>query len=152
MPYMHARFLPADASKLRPEDLPSIPDWFPLPPKDEQGNPMPPLTAEQRTEQRRGRQVMDACEGPHDGKRESVRLNADGSPPDAIVLYDGTILYVRDDTASTKHQLAYRYSPQLSPAHPKLMAAVAEGFREYGREYALEAAHDDATQLGYSER
>lgn len=152
MPYMHARFLPADATTLRPEDLPSIPDWFPLPPKDDDGNPLAAYPPDERARLRHARQVVEACEGPHDGKREQVRLNPDGSPPDAIVLYDGTVLYVRDDTAGTKHQLAYRYSPQLSPMHPKAMAAVTEGFREYGQEYAVEAAHDDTTQLGYSER
>jgi hypothetical protein len=89
MPYMHARFLPADADQLRPEDLPAIPDWFPLPPKDEQGNPLPPHTPEQRNQLRHGRAVADACEGPYDGKRESVRCGADGTPPPQIILYDG---------------------------------------------------------------
>jgi hypothetical protein len=32
------------------------------------------------------------------------------------------------------------------------MAAVADGFREYGQQYALEAATDDTTQLGYADR
>lgn len=149
--YLHARFLPADPTTLRPEDLPVLPAWYPLPPKDETGQALPPHTPEERNHLRHARAVAEACEGPHDGRREQVRVSESGAPPAEVVLYDGLVVYVRDDAASTKHQVAYRYSPQLSPVHGKSMRAVQDGFNEYGKDYAQEAQHDDPSAL-YADR
>jgi hypothetical protein len=32
------------------------------------------------------------------------------------------------------------------------MRAVEDGFNEYGQQYALEAAHDDTSAMGYAQR
>lgn len=150
--YLAARFLPADVTKLRVEDLPVLPDWFPLPPKGDNGERMAPVSPDERAHLRTGRAIAEASEGPHDGKREQVMLNHDGTPPDTILLYDSSIVYTLDRQLSTDKMLTYRYTPQLSHAHSGLMAAITEGFHEYGADYAQEASTDDATAPHHQDR
>ena len=150
--WMHVRLLPALPEQLRPQDLPSLPEWFPLPPRDESGDLLPPHTPEQRDQLRRARAIVEAVTGPADGMRNQVRVSGSGAPPEQIVMYDGSVVYVLDPSASTKHQAAYRYSPALSHVHAGAMRAVEEGFREYGQQYAMEASTDDTSQLGYAQR
>jgi hypothetical protein len=144
--WIAARFTGADAALLRPEDKPHIPDWFPLPSEDE------PLSPEQRNRARVARATLEACQGPHDGRREQVRRQGDGTPYPSISLYDGTAVYVLDDRATTKEQAVYRYSPQLSHMHQGCMRAVEAAFNEYGVGYAQEATHDDSTAPGRTAR
>jgi hypothetical protein len=150
--YLAARFLPADVTKLRVEDLPVLPAWFPLPPKGDNGERLAPVSPEERAQARTDRAIAEACEGPHDGRREQVMLNHDGTPPERVLLYDNSIVYTLDQGLSTDKMLTYRYTPQLSHAHPGLMAAITEGFHEYGADYAQEASTDDATADRYQER
>lgn len=152
MASMHARFLPADPTRLNAEDLPTIPAWFPLPARDDQGNPLPALTDEERARARRGRAIAEAVQGPHDGKREQVWLNGDGTPKTQIVLYDGSVVYLLDEALSNRDQLTYRYAPHLSHVHRGTMAAVTEAFNELGAQYALEASTDDVSAPGYAQR
>ena len=156
--YVHARLMPADPGKLRAEDMPVIPEWWPLPrarelrlvPADD-GSPTDDTT-ENCNRVRHARAVAEACEGPMDGQRKQVRREADGSPPAQLVLFDGLCVYVRDDSLSNRHQAAYRYSPQLSPMHPRAMRAVEDGFSEYGKSYAEGAREDDTDAPGYASR
>lgn len=151
--YLAARFLPADVTKLRVEDLPTIPEWWPLPVRDpETGNLLPALEPEARKQARTDRAISEAVQGPHDGKREQVMLNHDGTPPEQVLLYDASVVYVLDQGLSTSKMLTYRYTPQLSHVHRGLMAAVTDGFQEHGQAYAMEASTDDTTAMGYQER
>jgi hypothetical protein len=145
--WMPCRLMSGHAHELRDEDLPRLPEWFPLPARDDDGNEIT-HTSEQRAALRRAHARSEALQGPFDGRREQIRRNPDGSPPDSIVMLDGSCLYVLDEQQTTKECAVYRYSPQLSLMHKRAMQAVEDGFHEYGQNYALEARNDDATQLG----
>lgn len=150
-PYMHATLKCGDPAKLRDEDLPNLPSWFPLPPRDDDGREIV-QSDEQRAALRRARAVVEAVTGPLDGRREQVRVDAAGRPPSQIVLVDGTCIYTLSVVESNKHHAVYRYSPQLSLMHKRVMRGIEDGFTEYGRDYALEASHDDTDAIGYSNR
>ena len=77
--WMHVRLLPALPEQLRPQDLPSLPEWFPLPPRDESGDLLPPHTPEQRDQLRRARAIVEAVTGPADGMRNQVRVSGSGA-------------------------------------------------------------------------
>jgi hypothetical protein len=151
-PFLPARFLPALPEHLRREDMPTLPAWYPLPPQDEDGSYLPALPEEERARLRHARAVLEATEGPHDGRRQQVRVTESGAPPAQVVMYDGTVVYRLSLVESNKHQATYRYSPQLSHIHRGNMAAVEEAFHELGEKYAQEASHDDTTAMGYQER
>lgn len=143
--YMHARLLPADPSQLRPEDLPTLPHWYPLPARDDAGNLQPSLPEQERNRARHARAVAEACEGPRDGQREQVRVDGSGMPPPELLLYDASVVYVLRADESTDRQATYRYSPQLSHMHKGSMAAVTAGFAEHGQQYAMTASTTDPT-------
>lgn len=151
-PYMHATLKCADPRLLDDELLPNLPQWYPLPPKDEQSDPLPAYTPEQRDRERRQRAIIEAITGPYDNRREQVRLSQTGAPPPQIVMADGRCIYVLSESESNKHHAVYRYAPKLSLMHPAAMRAVEDGFNEYGRDYAMEASHDDTSAMGYAER
>lgn len=157
-PYISAVFRPADPSKVDRDDLPTLPAWWPLSgAKELRLNPADEdsptdESPENRVRVRTGRQLAEACEGPMDGQRQDLRREADGAPPRLVVLFDGSMVYLRSDAESTQHVAVYRYAPHLSPAHRKMMAAVADGFNEYGQTYAEGARHDDTSAPGYSSR
>jgi hypothetical protein len=150
--YLHCTLREAAPHTIDDELLPKLPQWFPLPPVDDDGNRLAPLDEAERTRQRRARALVEACTGPLDGRREQVRVDASGAPPSQIVLLDGRCIYVLSVDESNKHHAIYRYSPQLSLMHHAAMRAVEDGFNEYGQQYALEAAHDDTSAMGYAQR
>lgn len=145
--HISATLKAGDASQLREEDIPQLPEWFPLPAHDDDGREIP-RDSSQRAALRRARARLEAVSGPYDERREHIRLNADGSPPRELVLLEGRCIYVLDELQTNKHHAVYRYSPQLSLMHPAAMRAVEDGFNEYGKQYATEARHDDENALG----
>lgn len=143
---------PARPDRIDPEYLPAIPTWWPLPDSRElidreTGQP----TGHTADEVRRGRQLQEACSGPHDGERLMAHWR-DSSPPDELVFAEGLVVYRIDHLESNKHVLTYRYSPADSLIHAGAMRGVEESFAEYGKAYAMEARNDDTTALGYRDR
>lgn len=149
--HIRATLKSGDASKLRDEDLPSLPAWFPLPMLDDDGREIA-IDSAQRDALRAARARLEALQGPFDGRRELVALQRDGSPPRELVLLEGRCIYTLDELESNKHHATYRYSPQLSLMHHNAMRAVEDGFNEYGKQYAQEARHDDENADGYQYR
>lgn len=150
--HMRCALTGGDASKLRDEDLPTLPDWYPLPAREDDGTLLAALDEPSRAKLRHARAVSEALQGPFDGRRESIILDRDGTPPRHLSMLDGRCMYVLDDELSNKDCAVYRYSPQLSLMHRKAMQAVEDGFNEYGRDYALEAQHDDENALNLDKR
>ncbi|MGL5910478.1 MAG: hypothetical protein ACRCZP_10795 [Phycicoccus sp.] len=145
--YIPARLGPADAMRVLAEDLPVIPDWWPVPGVGGVSDDI-----DSRRTVRRARQLSEACQGPEDTRRGEVRREPDGAPPQLLRFHDNLFTYRLDEKATTKERAVYRYSPPESPGHRAAMRAVEEGFGEYGKRYTEEATHDDTTAVGYDKR
>lgn len=76
--------------------------------------------------------------GPFDGKDDiAVRPDADGGLPRHMSFSNGRIVYEYDGRDS-KGRAVYRYAPNLSPAHRKVMDGVAEVYAEHALNKAKE--------------
>lgn len=153
MPQLPIVLKPARADRIDAEHLPVIPAWWPLPDARElidrdTGTP----TGATPDQVRRGRALLEASQGPHDGERMTVTFRDGAAPPPEVVLADGLVVYRIDHVDSNKRVLTYRYSPADSQIHAGAMRAVEEAFAEYGSQYALEAREDDTSALGYADR
>lgn len=140
----------ADPEKLREEDLPVIPAWWPLPGSRDLTTDDPTMPVLDRETVRRGRRITEAVAGPWDGQTVRVTSVAE-APPERMLLGEGAAVYTLDPTSGRDH-LIYRYSPQLSSVHQGSMRAVEDAFREMGPDYAEEARQDDTSAHGYQDR
>lgn len=126
---------------VRPEHLPALPAWWPLP------DPEHPQTPGERSAARHARAVTEARRGPFDGTRVAVHC-PNGRPPGLLPMLDGGVMYELDEAQSTPDWLVYRYSPARSPLHRSIMGSVEEGFREAGPGYTEAARTDEAQHQG----
>lgn len=129
-----------------PDDLPVIPEWWPLDRPATEDSEAIVYTDEQRALVRRTKAMTDARRGPFDGQTIGVLVPPD--PPDRVTFCGGGYVYELSATESDAHSLVYRYSPHASRSHRAAMEQITEGFQEYGREHVLAAQHQAAEHDG----
>lgn len=141
-----AKFQAALPDDVAADDLPVLPDWYPVDRDATEDEPAVVYTAEQRAAARHARALTEARRGPMDGT--AIMVTVLGSPPATLPVF-GVYTYRLSEAESTADALTYRYAPHLSPGHRKMMAeAVTEGFREYGQEHVQAAQHQEAVHDG----
>ena len=134
---------PAKPLSVKAHHVPRLPEWYPMDPgPDDDGNPRPKLTDQERLSARRARQVLDAISGPFDGQHVVVTFDPRQGPPRRFIPVSSPhVWYELDERESDKHQLVYRYCMD-SPVHHRAILAVEEAFAEVGRDYIVAAREE----------